>query len=89
MIAAARHDVGKRHFWPDAASRGTNLVHSRRGEPPEPLVEDMLVKSGGHYTKQPNWQAHVVTDGPLICGQNPASSEPAAKMVLELIRSRP
>jgi putative intracellular protease/amidase len=52
------------------------------------LVEDMLVESGGHYTKQRNWQAHVVTDGPLICGQNPASSEPAARMVLELIRAR-
>jgi putative intracellular protease/amidase len=52
------------------------------------LVEDMLVQSGGHYTKQPNWQAHVVADGPLICGQNPSSSEPAAKMVLKLIRSR-
>jgi putative intracellular protease/amidase len=52
------------------------------------LVEDMLVKSGGHYTKQPNWQPHVVTDGPLVFGQNPASSEPAANAVLELIRAR-
>ena len=52
------------------------------------LVEDMLIKSGGHYTKQPNWQAHVVTDGPLVFGQNPASSAPAADAVLELIRAR-
>jgi putative intracellular protease/amidase len=52
------------------------------------LVEDMLVKSGGRYTKQPNWQAHVVTDGPLVFGQNPASSAPAANAVLELIRAR-
>ncbi len=52
------------------------------------LVEDMLVKSGGHYTKQPNWQPHVVTDGSLVFGQNPASSEPAANAVLELIRAR-
>jgi putative intracellular protease/amidase len=52
------------------------------------LVEDMLVKSGAHYTKQPNWQPHVVTDGPLVFGQNPASSEPAARAVLELIRAR-
>jgi putative intracellular protease/amidase len=52
------------------------------------LVEDMLVKSGGQYTKQPNWQPHVVTDGPLVFGQNPASSEPAAQTVLELIRAR-
>jgi putative intracellular protease/amidase len=52
------------------------------------LVEDMLVNSGGHYTKQPNWQPHVVTDGPLVFGQNPASSAPAAAAVLELIRAR-
>jgi len=52
------------------------------------LVEDMLVKSGGRYTKQPNWMAHVVTDGPLVFGQNPASSEPAANAVLGLIRAR-
>ena len=52
------------------------------------LVEDMLVNSGGRYTKQPNWQAHVVTDGALVSGQNPASSAPAANAVLELIRAR-
>jgi putative intracellular protease/amidase len=52
------------------------------------LVEDMLVKSGGHYTKQANWQPHVVTDGPLVFGQNPASSAPAARAVLELVRTR-
>jgi putative intracellular protease/amidase len=51
------------------------------------LVEDMLVNAGGRYTKQPNWQAHVVTDGPLVSGQNPASSAPAANAVLELIRA--
>jgi len=52
------------------------------------LVQDMLVKSGARYTKQPNWQAHVVTDGPLVFGQNPASSKPAADAVLEQIRAR-
>lgn len=46
------------------------------------LVEDMLVESGGSYSKGPDWQPHVVTDGKLITGQNPASSEPAARAVL-------
>ncbi len=46
------------------------------------LVEDMLKKNGGHYSKAPDWQPHVVTDGLLITGQNPASSEPAAKALL-------
>ena len=47
------------------------------------LVEDMLKQNGGHYSKLADWQAYVVTDGLLITGQNPASSEPAARALLE------
>jgi len=50
------------------------------------LVEDMLVKNGGHYSKGADWQPHVVTDGKLITGQNPASSEPAAQAVLRQLK---
>ena len=46
------------------------------------LVEDMLRKNGGDYSKAADWQPHVVTAGLLITGQNPASSEPAAKALL-------
>jgi putative intracellular protease/amidase len=46
------------------------------------LVEDMLKDNGGKYSKQADWQPHVVSDGLLITGQNPASSEPAAKALL-------
>ena len=46
------------------------------------LVEDMLKKNGGKYSKQADWQPHVVSDGLLITGQNPASSERAAKALL-------
>ena len=46
------------------------------------LVEDMLKKNGGRYSKVADWQPYVVTDGLLITGQNPASSEPAAKALL-------
>jgi putative intracellular protease/amidase len=49
------------------------------------LVEDMLKQNGGKYSKQADWQPHVVTDGLLITGQNPASSEPAAKALLEML----
>ena len=52
------------------------------------LVEDMLVEVGGHYSKAPDWQPHVVTDGRLITGQNPASSEPAARAVLAQLQAR-
>ncbi|CAE6722147.1 hypothetical protein R69927_01271 [Paraburkholderia domus] len=46
------------------------------------LVEDMLKKNGGGYSKGPDWQSHVVVAGNLITGQNPASSEAAAKALL-------
>lgn len=49
------------------------------------LVEDELRKAGGNYSKGADWQAHVVCDKNLITGQNPASSEPAAKAVLALL----
>ena len=47
------------------------------------LVEDMLRTNGGNYSKVADWQPHVVKDGLLITGQNPASSAPAAKELLE------
>ncbi|MFK4133087.1 type 1 glutamine amidotransferase domain-containing protein [Pseudomonas luteola] len=47
------------------------------------LVEDMLKANGGLYSKGADWTPYVLTEGNLITGQNPASSEPAAKAVLE------
>ncbi|NDP59839.1 MAG: type 1 glutamine amidotransferase domain-containing protein [Oxalobacteraceae bacterium] len=49
------------------------------------LVEDMLRQNGGTYSKLADWEPYVVTDGLLITGQNPASSEPAAKALLKLL----
>ena len=46
------------------------------------LVEDSLKQHGGTYSKGPDWAPHVVIDGLLITGQNPASSEPAARALL-------
>jgi putative intracellular protease/amidase len=46
------------------------------------LVEDMLRENGGNYSKGADWQPYVVKDGLLITGQNPASSEPAARELL-------
>ena len=46
------------------------------------LVEDMLNQNGGTYSKGADWQPYVLTDGLLITGQNPASSEPAAHALL-------
>ena len=49
------------------------------------LVEDMLKAKGGHFSSGSDWQAHVVQDGLLITGQNPASSEEAARMLLKAL----
>ncbi len=49
------------------------------------LVEDMLKANGGLYEKGPDWGSHVVVDGKLVTGQNPASSEAAAKELLKLL----
>lgn len=49
------------------------------------LVEDMLKQKGGNFSKQADWQPHIVTDGLLITGQNPASSEPTARALLAKI----
>ena len=47
------------------------------------LVEDMLKANGGHYATLGDWQPYAITDGLLITGQNPASSEPAAHALLK------
>ena len=47
------------------------------------LLEDMLRQSGGDYSRAADWQPHVVTDGLLITGQNPASAAPAAQALLK------
>ena len=48
-------------------------------------VEDMLEKNGGQYSKTDDWQSHVVADGNLVTGQNPASSKEVAERLLGLL----
>jgi putative intracellular protease/amidase len=47
------------------------------------LVEDELRAKGGLFSKAADWAPHVVQDGRLITGQNPASSGPAARKLVE------
>lgn len=49
------------------------------------LVEDMLKAGGGHYSSAADWQSHVVVDGLLVTGQNPASSDASAEALLKLL----
>ncbi len=53
------------------------------------LVEAAMKEAGGTYSKAADWQAHVVTSGNLITGQNPASSLASAKAVLAQLQQRP
>jgi putative intracellular protease/amidase len=44
-----------------------------------------LKAKGGIFSKAADWQPYVLTDGLLITGQNPASSGPAAKVLIETL----
>ncbi len=50
------------------------------------LVEDELKQLGGLYTSGPDWQPHVVSDGLLVTGQNPASSVGVANALLDRLK---
>ncbi|CAI8723271.1 putative intracellular protease/amidase [Pseudomonas sp. IT-P44] len=50
------------------------------------LVEDMLQEKGGIFSKGDDWASYVVTDGLLLTGQNPASSEAAAEALLAKLK---
>lgn len=46
------------------------------------LLADRLAAAGGRYTEGPLWQPHVVTDGRLVTGQNPASAAGVAEAAI-------
>ena len=46
-------------------------------------LEDMLIENGGLYSKGDDWSAYAVEDGLLITGQNPASAELVADLLLK------
>lgn len=49
------------------------------------LLETTLAELGAHYSKGADWSSYVKEDGLLITGQNPASSEAVAKLLLAQI----
>jgi putative intracellular protease/amidase len=46
------------------------------------LLAETLRKSGARYEKGKNWAPHIVKDGNLLSGQNPASTAPLVEAVL-------
>ena len=51
------------------------------------LLEDELTRRGAIYSKADDFQSHVLVDGNLITGQNPASAEGVAKAVIDRLKS--
>ncbi len=51
------------------------------------LLEDRLKERGGVYSQADDFNPYVLTDGTLVTGQNPASSAPAARALLDLLRA--
>tara|TARA_B110000858_G_scaffold146832_1_gene166820 strand:+ start:620 stop:1306 length:687 start_codon:yes stop_codon:yes gene_type:complete len=49
------------------------------------LVEDTMIDRGAKYLKSSDWSVHTIQDKNLITGQNPASSEEVANLVLKAL----
>jgi len=53
------------------------------------LLEDRLQELGAHYTKAAEpWGVHVVVDGNLITGQNPASAKGVGEAIKSTLEKR-
>lgn len=50
------------------------------------LVEDKMNQLGANFSKGEDWSSYVLVDGKLVTGQNPASSEKAARELLKLLQ---
>jgi putative intracellular protease/amidase len=52
-------------------------------------LEDALRAEGAEYSSTTNWQPHVIVDGRLITGQNPASAGPLARELVTALKKIP
>jgi putative intracellular protease/amidase len=50
------------------------------------LVEDELKAKGGIFSRGADWASYVLTDGLLLTGQNPASSQATAEALLAKLK---
>ncbi|YBV95255.1 type 1 glutamine amidotransferase domain-containing protein [Phyllobacteriaceae bacterium JZ32] len=87
-LLAARDENGR---WPFAGRRMTSLTDEEEiefgtAENAPWLLADTLRKSGAVFEQGPNWGVHVVADGNLLTGQNPASSAALAEAVIAALR---
>lgn len=50
-------------------------------------LEDKLTDHGAIYSRVSPWQPHSLTDGRLVTGQNPASAQGVAELVIALLEA--
>lgn len=89
--AVFRHTVGKDGKPFVSGRRVTGFTNSEEAgvgltDKVPFLLEDMLKEKGGLYERGADWGSHVVVDGKLVTGQNPASSEAAAQELVKLLK---
>lgn len=63
----------------------SNDEETAGGNPVPFLLETALIEKGGKYTKAGLWQKHVVVDGRLVTGQNPASARGVGAAMAKLL----
>ncbi len=87
---AARRPDGSPLFAGRTLTAFTDEEETQAGFAPKApwLLENRLRADGAHFDAGPAWAPHVVVDGNLITGQNPASAEAAANAVLEQLAIR-
>ena len=68
-----------------AFSNQEEIAASLDEQPPFSL-ESRLISLGALYSNGPNFKSHVVTDGNIITGQNPASSAETAEQIITLAK---
>lgn len=52
------------------------------------MLETAMSDQGGVFSSADNWQSHVVVDGRLVTGQNPASAEGVGEAVVKLLNEK-
>jgi putative intracellular protease/amidase len=99
-IAIVCHSTGALHHVKTAEGKylvqGKEVTGFTNGEEEEMgltkvvpfLVEDEMLRLGAVFSKVKDWGVHVVSDGLLITGQNPASSGPAAKTLMAAVKQK-
>jgi len=65
-----------------------NLTQYYPAHPEGNTLEDVVIFCGANHTKTANWGVHVVTDGRLVSGQNPASADGVGVAVVAAVAAR-